>query len=187
MTETMPHTITETMTENGTENGTEDRAAAERGAASVVEALTRRGQTLATAESCTGGLLAALITGVPGASAVFHAGVVTYANEAKTRLLGVPEDLLARLGAVSPEVARRMAEGVRHRNGGGWGIGITGIAGPGGGTPAKPVGLVYVALSGPDGTELRVLRPETPAPPRARTRLRAAVLALDMLLRALQA
>lgn len=152
----------------------------------VVDALTRRGRTLATAESCTGGLLAAMITDVPGASAVFHAGVVTYANEAKTRLLGVPPALLARVGAVSPEVARHMAEGVRRRHGSDWGIGITGIAGPGGGTPEKPVGLVYIALSGADGTWLRVMRPTGRAMPRAWTRMRAAGHALDMLRRALQ-
>ncbi|WP_299394238.1 competence/damage-inducible protein A [uncultured Desulfovibrio sp.] len=152
----------------------------------VVDELTRRGRTLATAESCTGGLLASLITDVPGASAVFHAGVVTYANEAKTRLLGVPPELLARVGAVSPEVARRMAEGVRRRHGSDWGVGITGIAGPGGGTPAKPVGLVYIALSGADGTWLRVMRPTGRAMPRAWTRMRAAGHALDMVRRALQ-
>ena len=152
----------------------------------VVDELTRRGQTLATAESCTGGLLASLITDVPGASAVFHAGVVTYANEAKTRLLGVPPELLARVGAVSPEVARHMAEGVRQRHGSDWGIGITGIAGPGGGTAEKPVGLVYIALSSEDGTWLRVMRPTGRAMPRAWTRRRAAGHALDMLRRALQ-
>ena len=152
----------------------------------VVDELTRRGQTLATAESCTGGLLASLITDVPGASAVFHTGVVTYANEAKTRLLGVPPELLARVGAVSPEVARHMAEGVRQRHGSDWGIGITGIAGPGGGTAEKPVGLVYIALSSEDGTWLRVMRPTGRVMPRAWTRRRAAGHALDMLRRALQ-
>ena len=167
-----------------------EETAAAGAAVAIVEQLTRRGQTLATAESCTGGLLASLITSVPGASAVFHVGVVTYANEAKTRLLGVPADLLERLGAVSPEVARRMAEGVRRLNGGDWGIGITGIAGPGGGTPAKPVGLVDVALSGAEGTWLRVLRPEgrpeAGIPPRSLTRLRAVAQALDMLRVALE-
>lgn len=152
----------------------------------VVAELRRRGQTLATAESCTGGLLAARITDVPGASAVFQAGVVTYANEAKTRLLGVPPELLARVGAVSPEVARHMAEGVRRRHGVDWGVGITGIAGPGGGSPEKPVGLVYIALSGAEETWLRVMRPTGRVMPRAWTRSRAAGHALDMLRRALQ-
>ena len=111
----------------------------------VVPELARRGQTVATAESCTGGLLAAAITDVPGSSAVFRTGLVTYANESKTRLLGVPEELLARVGAVSEEVARHMATAVRERAGSHWGIGITGIAGPDGGTEEKPVGLVYMA------------------------------------------
>lgn len=152
----------------------------------VVNALAQKGQTLATAESCTGGLLASMITDVPGASAVFHAGVVTYANEAKMQLLGVPAALLSRVGAVSPEVARHMAEGVRQRHGSHWGLGITGIAGPGGGSPAKPVGLVYIALSGEEGTWLRVMRPTGRTMPRAWTRACAAGHALDMVRRALQ-
>lgn len=151
----------------------------------AVEALRRRGQTLATAESCTGGLLSSLITDVPGASAVFLSGVTTYANAAKTALLGVPEDLLVRVGAVSPETARLMAENVRSRHGADWGIGITGIAGPGGGTPQKPVGLVFVALAGPDGTWLREMRPMGAPMARAWIRMRAAGHALDMLRRAL--
>ena len=113
----------------------------------VVPLLLQRGETLTTAESCTGGLLAKRITDVAGASLVFHQGVVTYANEAKTRLLGVPEELLASVGAVSPEVARCMAEQACTRYGSSWGVGISGIAGPGGATATKPVGLVYIALS----------------------------------------
>ncbi|NLM38161.1 MAG: competence/damage-inducible protein A [Firmicutes bacterium] len=115
----------------------------------VVGLLKQRGETLAVAESCTGGLLASRITDVPGASTVFDRGVVVYSNRAKEELLGVPTAVLARVGAVSPEVAGLMAQGVRNRTGSDWGIGITGIAGPGGGTADKPVGLVYFALAGP--------------------------------------
>lgn len=151
----------------------------------VVPELARRGQTVATAESCTGGLLAAAITDVPGSSAVFRTGVVTYANESKTRLLGVPEELLARVGAVSEEVARHMAAAVRERAGSNWGIGITGIAGPDGGSEEKPVGLVYIALAGADRTWLRVMRPQGRYMGRQWTRRRAAGHGLDMLRRAL--
>ncbi len=113
----------------------------------VVEALTRRTQTLATAESCTGGGLANRVTNVSGASAVFLAGYVTYANEAKIRDLGVEPALLAAHGAVSPEVAAAMAEGALRRAGSDWALATTGIAGPSGGTEAKPVGTVCIALA----------------------------------------
>ena len=128
----------------------------------VVPELVARGLPLAVAESCTGGLLAKRITDIPGASGIFKAGVVAYANETKIRLLGVPGDLLERHGAVSEEVAKAMAEGVRalFGNGGeGLGIGITGVAGPGGGTPEKPVGLIYIALSDGRETWVRVMTP----------------------------
>lgn len=151
----------------------------------VIPLLLQRGETLTTAESCTGGLLAKRITDVPGASSVFHQGLVTYANEAKTRLLGVPEDLLARVGAVSPEVARCMARQACLRYGSTWGVGISGIAGPGGATPDKPVGLVHIALSNGTETWLRVMRPHGRYMGRAWTRQRAASHALDMLRRAL--
>lgn len=151
----------------------------------VVPLLLQRGETLTTAESCTGGLLAKRITDVAGASAVFRQGLVTYANEAKTCLLGVPEDLLARVGAVSPEVARCMAEQALRRYGSTWGIGISGIAGPGGGTDTKPVGLVHIALSDGQRTWLRVMRPHGRYMGRAWTRQRAASHALDMLRRAM--
>ncbi|MGI9951240.1 competence/damage-inducible protein A [Moorellaceae bacterium AZ2] len=108
--------------------------------------LSARGWTLAVAESCTGGLLAHRITNVPGSSAYFRQGLVAYANEVKIKLLGVPPEILARQGAVSREVALAMARGIRQLSGTEVGVGITGIAGPGGGTPAKPVGLVYVAV-----------------------------------------
>ncbi|HBT47933.1 MAG TPA: competence/damage-inducible protein A [Peptococcaceae bacterium] len=108
--------------------------------------LAAMGWTLATAESCTGGLLAHRITNVPGSSAYFRQGLVAYANEAKIRLLGVPPEVLDRQGAVSDEVAAAMAAGVRRLSGTEVGVGITGIAGPGGSTPSKPVGLVYIAV-----------------------------------------
>lgn len=118
----------------------------------VLERLTARGERLALAESCTGGLVAQLLTSVPGASAVFEVGTVVYGNDAKTALLGVPEALIAAHGAVSEPVARAMAEGARRLGSATWGLAVTGIAGPGGGTPEKPVGTVHLAIAGPDGT-----------------------------------
>ncbi len=117
----------------------------------VLEALRRRGQTLAVAESCTGGLISAHLTDVPGASDVFLGGVVSYSNEAKEQLIDVPHATLIEHGAVSEEVAKAMATGGRRRFSADWGVGITGIAGPTGGTDEKPVGLVHWAVAGPDG------------------------------------
>ena len=119
----------------------------------VVRRLTARRQTLALAESCTGGGIANLITNVPGASAVFRGGCVTYSNESKQILLGVRAETLAAHGAVSEPVAREMAGGARARLGADFALAITGIAGPGGGTPEKPVGTVFLALAGAFGTE----------------------------------
>jgi len=116
--------------------------------------LAERGQTLALAESCTGGLAAELITRIAGSSRYFLGGVVAYANSAKTELLGVPAQLIAEHGAVSAQVARAMAEGVRQRLGADLGLAFTGIAGPAGGTPEKPVGLVHWALASAAGTQL---------------------------------
>jgi PncC family amidohydrolase len=110
-----------------------------------------RGLTLATAESCTGGLVAARLTSVPGSSDVFLGGVVAYADEVKVRELGVPEQLLREHGAVSAEVAAAMARGARERLCADVAVSVTGIAGPGGGTAEKPVGLVYLHASGPMG------------------------------------
>lgn len=117
--------------------------------------LLERGLTLATAESCTGGLIGHRLTSVPGSSAYYRGGVVAYDNAVKTGLLGVPEAVLASYGAVSEETAARMAAGARDRLGADVGLATTGIAGPGGGTETKPVGLVYLALAAPDGTRVR--------------------------------
>lgn len=121
----------------------------------VLDMLRLREETLAVAESCTGGLVAASLTDVAGASRVLVGGVVAYSNEIKEKLLGVPHELLVRHGAVSAEVARAMAEGVARCCGSDWGLGITGIAGPGGGTKEKPVGLVHWAVAGPCGVVAR--------------------------------
>ncbi len=115
----------------------------------LVARCARQGGTLAVAESCTGGLIAHLITNVPGASAVFLGGVVAYANETKAGTLHVPQELLAANGAVSEPVALAMATGVRRLLGADFGIAVTGIAGPGGGVPGKPVGTVYLSVAGP--------------------------------------
>ena len=113
--------------------------------------LASQGLTLATAESCTGGLVAHLLTNVPGSSAYYIGGFVAYAYEAKEELLGVRHETLVTCGAVSEETALEMARGVRQRLSVDIGISVTGIAGPGGATPTKPVGLVYIGLAGPDG------------------------------------
>ena len=117
----------------------------------VLDALPGAGLTLATAESCTGGLVAARLTSIPGSSEVVLGGVVAYANAVKEAELGVPGSLLADHGAVSAEAAEAMAAGVRERLGADVGVSVTGIAGPGGGTPEKPVGLVYIHVSTPGG------------------------------------
>jgi nicotinamide-nucleotide amidase len=124
----------------------------------VGDSLAARGLWLAAAESCTGGLLTSRLTDVAGSSRYVGASIVAYANEAKTSLLGVPAALLIEHGAVSEPVARAMAEGIRARARADLGVGITGIAGPGGGTPEKPVGTVAVALAGPDGTVARTFK-----------------------------
>jgi len=117
----------------------------------VLDLCRERGLTLATAESCTGGLVAARLTSVPGSSRVFRGGVVAYADGVKHSELGVPEELVERHGAVSAEVAQAMAAGARRRLDADVAVSVTGIAGPDGGTPEKPVGLVYLHVEGPDG------------------------------------
>lgn len=117
----------------------------------VVAGLVDRGMTVATAESCTGGLVGAAVTDVAGASQAYVGGIVSYSNEVKESVVGVPLTVLVEYGAVSEPVARAMAEGVRRRLASDWGIGVTGIAGPSGGTAEKPVGLVHWAVAGPSG------------------------------------
>ncbi len=124
----------------------------------VGELLFERGLTIAVAESCSGGLLASRLTDVPGSSRYFQRGVVCYSNEAKTELLDVPDALLREHGAVSEPVARAMAEGIAARAKTNVGVGITGIAGPGGGTPEKPVGTVVIAVTVNGDTTVRTLK-----------------------------
>ncbi|SDU10442.1 CinA family protein [Stappia sp. ES.058] len=116
-------------------------------AVSLVSEFTRTGRMVATAESCTGGLIAAVLTEVPGSSAVVERGFVTYSNEAKTELLAVPEELIADKGAVSREVAMAMASGALAASRADVTVAVTGIAGPGGGSPEKPVGLVHFGFA----------------------------------------
>ncbi len=124
----------------------------------VAALLKKHNRTVATAESCTGGLIAKLLTDIPGSSAYFIEGVVAYANESKTRLLGVPAQLIIDHGAVSRQVAAAMALGCRAKSGADFALSTTGIAGPAGGTPDKPVGLVYIGLADPHGCRVEELR-----------------------------
>jgi nicotinamide-nucleotide amidase len=124
-------------------------------AARLQQILLPAGRTLATAESCTGGLVAHVLTEVAGSSGYFRGGFVTYDNDVKRDQLGVPDELLTAHGAVSAQVARAMAEGARTRLGTDLGIAVTGIAGPDGGTAEKPVGLTYVAVADADGVDVR--------------------------------
>ena len=144
----------------------------------VLSLSAARGLRLGTAESCTGGMVAARLTDVPGSSASFVGGVVAYADDVKRTELGVPEELLAEHGEVSAEVATAMAEGARRRLGADLAVAVTGVAGPGGGTPEKPVGRVYLHAAGPDGSLARML--DLPGE-RAQIRVRATVTALHLL------
>ncbi len=145
----------------------------------VVERLTARLEMVVTAESCTGGLIAGALTSVSGSSAAVYGGFVTYANNAKAKMIGVPEALISEHGAVSEPVARAMAEGARNTSGVDWAIAVTGIAGPTGGTNEKPVGLVHFGLAGPDGvTHHRELFPDNG---RDGIRQSTVLLALDLL------
>jgi PncC family amidohydrolase len=147
------------------------------------ERLRAASASLVLAESCTGGLAAALVTEAPGSSAYFRGGVVAYSNELKQLLLGVPADLLERHGAVSAEVARAMAEGALERLGGQYAAAITGIAGPDADGSGKPVGLTFIAVASPGGT--RVERFDFTGD-RASNRQRAAEEALRLVLASLQ-
>ena len=145
---------------------------------------TERGLTISVAESCTGGLVAATITEAPGSSDYFLGGVVSYANSAKERFLGVPASLLDDHGAVSAEAAIAMAEGARARFGSDLAAGITGVAGPGGGSETKPVGLVYVAVAvGPDRADVQARQLRLPGD-RSAVRERSARVALEWLIEA---
>ena len=135
----------------GTAEGCHDRIedAVQSLAACLVEKASRKGITFAFAESCTGGRLCAAVTSVPGASVPFRGGLVAYSNEAKERFLGVPAEVFRAHGAVSAPCAEAMAAGARDRFGVSWAAAVTGVAGPDGGTPEKPVGTVWFALAGP--------------------------------------
>lgn len=122
------------------------------------KALKKKRASVAVAESCTGGLISHRITNVPGSSDYFDRGIVTYSNKAKVDHLGVSEEILKRCGAVSPDTAMAMASGIREIAKTTFGLAVTGIAGPGGGTTEKPVGLVYIAVAGPDGVEFSCSR-----------------------------
>lgn len=150
----------------------------------IVDRAGAEGLVLATAESCTGGMIAAAITDVPGSSAVLDRGFVTYSNDAKSEMLGVAPATIARYGAVSRMVARAMAEGALNRSGADIAVSVTGIAGPSGGTAQKPVGLVWFALAArgaPTRTERRVFA----SGDRTFVRMRATEMALTMALRAI--
>jgi len=148
----------------------------------VGQLLLSRGLTIAAAESCTGGLFMSRLTDVPGSSAYVQAGVVAYSNAAKTSLVDVDPGLIAAHGAVSEPVAVAMADGARARTGAAVGVGITGIAGPGGGTPQKPVGTVAIAVSSDAGAKVRTF---SFVGPRAQVKFWATQTALDMVRRML--
>ena len=124
-------------------------------AAGIIDGLRRRGLTVATSESCTGGMLAVALTDVPGSSDVFGWGLVTYSNEAKAQMLGVDRDTLTRYGAVSHQTAAEMACGLLRISGADIALTTTGVAGPGGGSAEKPVGLVYIACGGEDDLQVK--------------------------------
>ena len=127
-------------------------------AAALLKRFEARGSRIVTAESCTGGLVAALLTEIPGSSAVVERGFVTYSNDAKSDMLGVPAELIAEHGAVSEPVARAMAEGGLRRSQADIAVAVTGVAGPGGGTSAKPVGLVHFAVAAREGSTTHLER-----------------------------
>lgn len=149
----------------------------------VARALQETGATIAVAESCTGGLVSARLTTIPGSSLFFRGGIVSYSNEMKTAWVGVPQELIEQHGAVSAKVAVAMAEAVRRSSGATFGVGITGIAGPGGATPGKPVGTVHISLAEASGSRERLFRF---GGDRERIRRLSAQSALDMVRRHLK-
>lgn len=159
-------------------------------AAELIPALQKAGCTVAAAESCTGGLFTKYITDIPGSSAVLDGSVITYANRIKTKVCGVEPRVLDRFGAVSEPVARQMACGIRSFIGADFGIGITGLAGPGGATEGKPVGLVYIGCADADGctviSRLSVPPKELdPVASRAFVRTESVAAALELLIQRL--
>jgi len=152
-------------------------------AADLLERYRRAGRKIVTAESCTGGLVAGALTDIAGSSDVVERGFVTYSNEAKTELLGVPAEMIAKHGAVSAQVARAMAEGALEHSHADVAVSVTGIAGPGGATAGKPVGLVYFGLAA-KGAETRVERHQFPGD-RAAVRGASVEAALQLLAEAL--
>lgn len=148
-------------------------------AETVLTGCRERGLKVATVESCTGGLVSGALTAIAGSSDVVNGGLVTYSNEAKAALAGVPAGLIEAHGAVSEEVARAMAEGGRTRLSADLAVAVTGIAGPGGGTERKPVGLVHFACAGPTGTTHREMRFGTLS--RDQIRRLSVVVALELL------
>ena len=148
-------------------------------AARLQELSLERRITVGTAESCTGGLIGHTLTSIAGSSAYYLGGVVSYSDDSKVRLLDVPPEVIERHGAVSAQVAVAMAEGARERLGCSYAVAVTGVAGPGGGTEAKPVGLTYVAAAGPHEHEVR--RHQW-AGDRAANKVQSAVAALELLL-----
>lgn len=146
----------------------------------VVKSLTEKGLKMATAESCTGGGIGKMITSIPGASEVYKFGFITYANEAKEKMLGVKHETLEKYGAVSEETAREMAMGAREKSGSDIAVSVTGIAGPGGGSEKKPVGLVYIGVCDKNGCEAFKFNQ---AGDRERVRQKSALCALDIVRR----
>lgn len=155
-------------------------------AADLVALYRNRGLTLATAESCTGGLIAGLITAIPGSSDVFDRGLVTYSNEAKVECLGVAAAFLDSFGAVSPEVAEAMAAGALARSHADAIVSVTGIAGPGGGSPQKPVGLVYFGWGRRRGRDIATLEKRFGDLGRDAVRSAAVAVALELFFRAVE-
>ena len=151
----------------------------------ILHAAQGRGWHIATAESCTGGLISACLTEIPGSSAVVERGFVTYTNEAKAEMLGVPADMIAAVGAVSEEVAKAMAAGALARSRADLAVSVTGIAGPGGATATKPVGRVHLALAGP-GAGMRHKKCDFGDIGRSQVRLASLAVAFDLLEEALE-